>query len=148
DGADTGTGLIEVEKPSVVMEKRFEYPLVHTQAPDVAYDLVLNHVGASINRDAVDKRVIHDVRNQTGVIIGDETDVGGFPVLKKGTSPVDTDRDGMPDEWERTNGLNPNNPEDRNGDQNGNGYTNLEEYLNELAAAGFPDNYPTTPPEW
>jgi hypothetical protein len=40
----------------------------------------------------------------------------------------------MPDDWETNRGLNPNDPEDRNGDDNGNGYTNLEEYLNELVA--------------
>ncbi|WP_299091873.1 pectinesterase [uncultured Metabacillus sp.] len=127
---------------------RFEYPPVHTQDPETAYNLVLDHVGASLVRDAVDKRVINSVKNQTGVIIGNENDVGGFPLLEKGKAPVDTDQDGMPDEWEQDNGFNPADPEDRNGDHNGNGYTNLEEYLNELAAPGFPENYPTTPPEW
>jgi fibronectin type 3 domain-containing protein len=148
DGTDTGTGLIEAEKPSVVVKERFEYPPVHTQDPEVAYNHVLDHVGASLVRDAVDKRVISDVRHQTGVIIGNENDVGGFPVLDKGTAPIDTDRDGMPDVWEQVNGFNPTDPEDRNGDTNNNGYTNLEEYLNELAAPGFPQDYPTTPPPW
>lgn len=45
---------------------------------------------------------------------------------------MDTDQDGMPDEWEKQNGLNPNNPDDRNGDNNKDGYTNLEEYLNRI----------------
>ncbi|KKI93691.1 pectinesterase [Bacillus sp. SA1-12] len=148
DGTDTGTGIIEAERPSVVMPERFEYPPVHTQDPETAYNHVLDHAGASLVRDAVDKRVINSVKNQTGVIIGNENDVGGFPLLESGTSPVDTDRDGMPDDWEQEKGLNPTDPEDRNEDRNGNGYTNLEEYLNELAAPGFPANYPTTPPEW
>lgn len=148
DGNDTGTGLIEAEKPSVVVKERFEYPPVHTQDPEVAYKHVLNHVGASLVRDAVDKRVISDVRNQTGVIIGDENDVGGFPQLKKGKAPLDSDRDGMPDHWELAKGFDPADPEDRNGDANNNGYTNLEEYLNELAAPGFPADYPATPPSW
>jgi hypothetical protein len=46
---------------------------------------------------------------------------------------VDSDGDGIPDDWERKHGLNPNNAADRNGDFNGDGYTNLEKYLNELA---------------
>jgi len=38
----------------------------------------------------------------------------------------------MPDEWEQLHGLDPLNPDDRNGDFNGDGYTNLEKYLNRL----------------
>jgi hypothetical protein len=38
--------------------------------------------------------------------------------------------DGMPDEWELMNGLNPNDPTDANGDINGDGYTNIEKYIN------------------
>ncbi|MCR2805599.1 FIMAH domain-containing protein [Paenibacillus soyae] len=148
DGVDAGTGIIETERPSVVMPKRFEYPLVHTQQPELAYTYILDHVGSSLTRDMADTRVINSVRNQTGVIIGDEDDVAGFPPLKRETGPADQDRDGMPDEWEKANGFNPADPEDRNGDSNGNGYTNLEEYLNELAAPGFPAGYPTTPPAW
>lgn len=148
DGTDTGAGMMEQERPSVLVPERFNYPLVHTQEPEAAYDYVLDYSGASLVRDAVDKRIVNNVRNQTGAIIGHEDDVGGFPVLNPGTAPVDTDRDGMPDEWELAHGLDPNDPEDRNGDSNGNGYTNLEDYLNELAAPGFPPNYPTEPPAW
>ena len=45
----------------------------------------------------------------------------------------DTDNDGMPDTWETMNGLNPAVADD-NGDADGDGYTNLEEYINEIAA--------------
>ncbi|MBD2871913.1 FIMAH domain-containing protein [Paenibacillus arenilitoris] len=148
DGTDAGTGIIEAERPSVVVPDRFEYPLVHTQTPEAAYEHILNHAGSSLARDAVDARVMNSVRNQTGVIIGDEDDVGGFPPLARDTAPADQDRDGMPDAWELAAGLNPADPADRNGDANGNGYTNLEEYLNELAAPGFPADYPMTPPAW
>ena len=44
----------------------------------------------------------------------------------KGTPYVDTDKDGMPDEWEIANGLNPNDPSDANKDCTGDGYTNIE----------------------
>ncbi|WJH32885.1 hypothetical protein N6H14_21845 [Paenibacillus sp. CC-CFT747] len=47
DGTDTGTGMIEPERPSVVVPERFEYPPVHTQKPEEAYELVLKHSGAS-----------------------------------------------------------------------------------------------------
>jgi len=49
----------------------------------------------------------------------------------------DTDSDGMPDEWEQANGLNPDDPADGNGDMNNDGYTNLEDYLNSLAYTHF-----------
>ncbi|WP_042122328.1 FIMAH domain-containing protein [Paenibacillus senegalensis] len=148
DGTDTGPGMMEQERPSVLVPERFNYPLVHTQDPETAYEYVLDYSGASLVRDAVDKRIVSNVRNQTGAIIGHEDDVGGFPELRRETAPVDTDRDGMPDEWELVNGLDPNDPEDRNGDFNGDGYTNLEKYLNELAAPGFPQDYPMEPPAW
>ncbi|GAA4860244.1 hypothetical protein GCM10023310_44360 [Paenibacillus vulneris] len=148
DGTDTGTGMMEAERPSLIVPERFEYPPVHTQEPEAAYEEILSHSGASISRDKVDERVIDSVRHQTGAIIGNENDVGGFPQLARTKAPLDTDRDGMPDAWEIAKGLNPNDPEDRNGDLNGDGYTNLEDYLNELAALGFPANYPQTPPAW
>lgn len=148
DGTDRETDMVEVERPSVIVPKRFAYPLVHTQEPEEAYEFILDHAGASLSRDDVDKRVIDSVRDQTGVIIGHEDDVGGYPKLQKGTPSIDSDGDGMPDEWENANGLDPHDPADRNEDMHGEGYTNLEYYLNELAQASFPVDYPTSPPEW
>ncbi|GAB3764190.1 pectinesterase [Microlunatus parietis] len=148
DGHDPGEKIMESDRPSVVVDERFAYPPVHTESPESAYEHVLDHAGASLRRDAVDRRVISSVRFQTGVIIDQEGDVGGFPELAEGTAPADADRDGMPDGWETARGLDPDDPADRNGDDNGNGYTNLEEYLNELAAPGFPAGYPLTPVDW
>ena len=62
-------------------------------------------------------------------IIDSQEDVGGWPMLNSLPAPKDTDHDGMPDEWERQNGLNPNDPSDRNG-ITADGYTNLEVCLN------------------
>lgn len=62
-------------------------------------------------------------------IINDPRQMGGYPEYK-GTPRVDTDGDGMPDEWEIVNGLNPNDPSDANGDVNGDGYTNIEKWIN------------------
>ena len=73
------------------------------------------------------------MKKGTGKIIDDPKQVGGWPNLARGTAPADSDRDGMSDAWERQHGFNPNNASDRNGDADNDGYTNLEEYLNELA---------------
>jgi hypothetical protein len=81
------------------------------------YESVLANAGAwPANRDAVDQRVVADVRNRTGRIITSQTQVGGWPNL------------GTP---RRAPAL-PANP---NGDDDGDGYTNLEEWLHSLARA-------------
>lgn len=80
-------------------------------------------------RDSVDVRVINDYITGTGRIINDEGDVGGFPVLNSGTPYADSDEDGMSDDWEVLHGLDKNNREDRNEDSDGDGFTNLEEFL-------------------
>nr|WP_168207563.1 fibronectin type III domain-containing protein [Microlunatus elymi] len=145
DGVDPGTKIMEADRPSVVVDNRFNYPPVHTESPERAYRHVINYAGDSLRRDTVDRRVTAGVQHQTGVIIDDENDVGGFPKLDPGTAPKDTDRDGMPDAWELKHGLDPNDDQDRNADRNHNGYTELEDYLNQLAAPGFPSGYPMTP---
>jgi hypothetical protein len=94
-----------------------------------AYKLVLQNAGASKVRDSVDKRIISGIKDRTNRLIDSQDEVGGWPPLFGSQPPSDTDRDGMSDEWKLANSLNPNNPEDRNGDQDANGYTNLEEYL-------------------
>lgn len=101
-----------------------------TQSAQEACQLVLQKAGASLHRDTADRRLIEGVRNRTHRLIDSQSEVGGWPALKNRPAPKDTDRDGMPDEWERKWGLNPDDPEDRNGDPDGDGYTNLEEYLN------------------
>ena len=65
-------------------------------------------------------------------IITDIRQMGGYPEYK-GTPYVDTDGDGMPDEWEIANGLNPNDPSDANKDCTGDGYTNIEKYINGIS---------------
>lgn len=62
-------------------------------------------------------------------IIDSQNDVGGWPELKSTPAPADSDHDGMPDQWETTNGLNPNDPEDGN-QVAPDGYTMPEHYLN------------------
>jgi hypothetical protein len=116
---------------------------VTTHAAEKAYALVLANAGASFpRRDSVDVRIIAEVRDGTATfggkwgansgIIDSQNDVGGWPALHSAPAPTDDDHDGMADDWETANGLDPLNPEDRNGDFNGDGYINLEKYLNRL----------------
>jgi hypothetical protein len=106
-------------------------PAVKTDDAMTAYKRVLAEAGAVLpKRDAVDTRIVGEVRNGTGKIIDDEEQVGGWPELKSTEPPKDSDRDGMPDDWEKQHDLNPDDPADGNADTNADGYTNLEEYLN------------------
>lgn len=121
-----------------------------------AYEFVLENVGATFpKRDIVDQRVIEQIKTgkvhyAKGLnpddfyqfkhrrlpadsykhgIITDIKQVGGYPEYK-GKPYKDSDMDGMPDEWEKKYGLNPNDPSDANKDINGDGYTNIEKYIN------------------
>lgn len=114
-----------------LQDTRFDYPAVTMSDANQARDLVLSNAGAILPmRDAVDRRVVEDVRRTTGRIISDPAAVGGWPSLVSGVAPTDSDHDGMPDAWELTHGLDPANPNDGPQDFDGDGYTNLEEFLN------------------
>lgn len=91
-----------------------------------------NIVGSSIVRDDADKRIVNDFLQATGRVIESEVEVGGFPSLNSVSHPnsYDTDSDGMADDWEiRTFGT---LSKKHNEDDNGDGYTNLEEFLHSL----------------
>jgi hypothetical protein len=122
----------ESEKKAYMQKTPFSTGPVKTLTAQEAYNSIIKSCGASLARDAVDTRIINDVRNGTGSIIDSQDQVGGWPRLKSSMAQKDMDRDGMPDAWEEQNGLNPQDPTDRNGDLNKDGYTNLEEYLNQL----------------
>lgn len=101
--------------------------------PDAAMARVLEGAGATAPaRDALDRRVIEEVRGRTGRVINDPAEVGGWPELRAGPAPADADGDGMPDEWERRHGSDPH-AFDAWADVDGNGWANLEDYLNERA---------------
>lgn len=106
---------------------------VATEDASIAYAKVLADVGTVFPvRDAADKRVVDSVRTKTGGIINHISEVGGFPVIESNPPPVDSDHDGMPDKWESAVGLNPNDANDTSSDRDGDGYTNIEEYINWL----------------
>lgn len=115
--------------------------LPHISAED-SYLKILKYVGASFSRDTLDARIIEDVTQRKGRIIDVQ---GGFPhgtdyeiskiawpILKSGKILKDTDGDGMPDDWETKNGLNPNNSQDHKEFKLHKSYTNIEVYLNSL----------------
>ena len=140
DGVDTGWGMFEVEA-GALSQVANPFPLapvpVTTQSAADAYDDVLDYGGSFWwNRDTADARIVNQVRTQTGAIIDLESEVGGNPVLPNLTRAVDwdTDHDGMPNFWEVAHGLNANLASDRNNDFDTDGYTNLEEYINEAGA--------------
>src|ERR1035437_221619 len=149
----------EVEKQVRVASELFQ-SYVRTHTAREAYTNVLADVGANYpKQDAVDQHVIADVRNGTAAFTGtrgptygdrpspnfagiidtptDDKSAEGspnfpWPEYKTYDLPADSDHDGMPDDWEKAHGLNPNDASDVNNDVNGDGYTNLEKYLNSL----------------
>lgn len=102
--------------------------------PIAARDEVLADVGPFYwNRDTVTADIVADVVAGTGSVptctpSGNLCSGLPYPTLAGGTPYPDADNDGMDDAWEAANGV--TNP---NGDIDGDGYTNLEEFLHELA---------------
>lgn len=145
--SDNAKGLVSegsVWKEPVVLDHvlvpaSFGGAAVKTHPAQQAVDLVLAKAGATLpKRDPVDERVVASVRDRGGRLINSQADVGGWPELKSVPPPPDSDADGMPDAWEAQRGLQPGDPDDgpRQAPDHS-GYTNLEVYLNELAAAAM-----------
>ncbi len=123
----------------------FSISNVTTHSAEMAYQKVLGYAGASLFRDAVDLRIIHDAAAGTVTfatggngsvngIVDTQSAVGGWPVLNTQPAPADSDADGIPDAWEDANGLQKNNPADGQLTTLEGKYTNLEVYLNSLVA--------------
>ncbi|ALJ01754.1 hypothetical protein DC20_21465 (plasmid) [Rufibacter tibetensis] len=127
-------------KAAAPFQVRVKVPL---ESAETAYKRVLQDAGASFpSRDEVDARVVEETRKGTASgygsfgkagIIDSPAGVGGWPAYDAAKAPDDSDHDGMPDAWEKKHGLNPNDAEDRNGDRDKDGFTNLEEYLNRIS---------------
>ncbi len=125
-------------------------PLVSAPVPIAVHSAqgalssVLGNVGANArldcegrwvsNADAVDRDLIRDVKARKGPSVDEENDhpddYGGYPVLASGTACTDSDQDGMPDAFEARYGFSSTDAADNRLDADGDGYTNLEEYLN------------------
>ena len=139
----------EATEKTLRVDRPFVVALVTTQSAEVAYGLVLAQAGASRVRDAVDRRVVEEIRTGTATfgasykgggkgIIDSQKDVGGWPELRSLPAPVDTDHDGVPDVWELAHGLNPRDPADGPRATTPGGYTHLERYLNSLVSTSEP----------
>jgi Pectinesterase/MBG domain/Bacterial Ig-like domain/Carboxypeptidase regulatory-like domain/Immunoglobulin domain len=136
DGADTGWAMFvnlytqQASPLSRSSEPAAEaLPDIAADTAQAAYNKVTTGAGHSQHRDAVDTRILSELQNETGAFIDSQNQVGGFPALNSQPPPADTDGDGIPNLWEISHGLNPNDPGD-GAALSGNGYTNLENYLN------------------
>jgi len=111
-------------------DEPFEVAEVTTTTAEAAREAILESCGAILpKRDAVDRRIVELVKSGAGKLIDSADEVGGWPELKSTQPPSDRDEDGMPDAWEREFGG--ATALDANQDPDQDGYTNLEEYLND-----------------
>ena len=141
----------QATKDSIKLTEPIDYILTTTHSAADAYERVLDFAGASLHRDSFDELMVSDARNSKATYTGSGLSKGfvnsqddnkpadadaswsAWPTLASKDAPKDTDGDGMPDEWELANALDPTNPND--GKTIGaDGYSNLENYLNSLVA--------------
>jgi hypothetical protein len=145
--SNNSTGIdnkTSVAVSSLLVSTPFSFYPVTTHTAEKAFEKVLSHVGCSLTRDTIDKRLALEAKNGTTTytgsiggtkgIIDTQADVGGWPEYKSTNAPVDTDIDGMPDEWESSHGLNPASAADGITYTLDSQYTNLEVYLNSLVS--------------
>jgi len=137
---DKGT---EADAAASKVEGPFATEMITTQSATDAYAIILENAGAILpKRDTLDERIINEVKNRTGRMIDVQggfphgTDysltVNAWPTLNSAPAATDTDKDGMPDEWEKKNGLNPSDVSDATQVKSTNYYTNIELYVNSL----------------
>ncbi len=133
----------EADANNARLQKPVDAVPINVQSAEDAYSLVLQKVGATLpQRDTLDERVIREVRNRTGRMVdvqggfphGTEYEltVNAWPTLHSSAAPKDADLDGMPDEWEIKNKLNPNDAADASAYNLNKQYTNIEMYINSL----------------
>lgn len=133
-----GAGYVKIK-----LDEPVDAGEVTTHNAEIAYMKVMEYAGASLSRDSHDERYMRETKNGTAEytgsvtkvkgIIDSQNDVGGWPTLNSGTAPLDSDKDGMPNDWETANGLNPNsNDANQYTIDPYKYYTNLEVYINSL----------------
>ena len=148
-----GTGVSNASSwklsgPLAILKDDTQQCYVTTHSAADAYEQVLSWGGCSLSRDAIDSRIVGEVRSGSYTYTGSEskqkgiidshTEAEGWITLSATASELsavkDSDGDGMPDEWEKSKGLNPNNASDGNTTTLSptEGYTNLEVYLASL----------------
>lgn len=142
-GIHVDKATTESDKQLAIATVAFSVVEIKEQSAQDAYQDVLKYAGAIFpQRDTLDQRVIGEVANRTGRFIdvqggyshgtGYEKTISAWPFLKQIPAPLDTDKDGMPDEWEKRNKLNINDPGDASLYSIHQSYTNIEMYINSL----------------
>ena len=139
-------------KDSIRLSAPIDYILTTTHTAEQAYERVLAYAGASLSRDTFDEFIVNETTNGLATYTGagnhkgivdtqDDNkpadagdDWSAWPTLNGADAPADTDGDGMPDEWERANGLDATDATD-GATIAADGYTHLEHYLNSLVEA-------------
>ncbi|MEO8405633.1 MAG: pectate lyase [Chitinophagaceae bacterium] len=144
-GVIMGNNGTEDDKKAAVQDKPFTPVEIMMEPAEKAYQSVLEKAGASYKRDTLDQRIISDVKERKGGLIdvqgnfphgtAYELTVNAWPGLKSLPAPADTDKDGMPDEWEKKKGLNPSDGNDAAGYKLDKHFTNIEVYINSLTDA-------------
>ena len=138
-GVYPNTDYIRTSKNPVLTRSEFDHEPVSTQTALQAYNNVLKFAGASDKRDFVDNRIAQAVETyisgaeDSKGLIRSTADAGGYPEYKSDLPSVDSDGDGIPDDWEFSHNLNPYDGGDGKS-MTESGYTNLEIYLNSLVA--------------
>ena len=130
------------EKTNVITASAFEVDEITTTSATKAFEEVMKSSGASLKRDTLDQRIIENVNSRTGRIIdvqggyphGTPYDISknAWPALRSASAPPDSDDDGMPDEWEKKNKLNPDDDGDASMKSLHTYFTNIEVYINSL----------------
>lgn len=140
-GVHLDKGTTSQDKQNALVKTPFQVLNLPEKSAVLAYADVLKSAGANFRRDTLDKRIIKNVQQRTGRLIdvqggfkhgtSYEKTVNAWPTLKSKKPKKDTDRDGMPNAWEKKNGLNPL-VNDASLKSRGNDYTNIEVYINQL----------------
>lgn len=132
------------EADAVASKLNEPFPVINTKTETAvaAYGAVLKFAGAGFKRDTLDERIINDVTNRTGKFIdvqggyphgtAYELTVKAWPALRSLPAKIDTDKDGMPDDWEKSHGLDPGNTEDASTYSVSRRFTNIEMYINSI----------------
>jgi len=141
-GIVMGNGGTEDDKKNTVIDKPHDAWPIPTQTAEEAYQSVLKFAGASYRRDTLDQRIINDVKNRTGSMIdvqggfphGTEFErtMNAWPALVNIERAIDADKDGIPDDWEKKNGLDPADASDASKISSHKFYTNIEVYINSI----------------
>ena len=150
--SDVDNTFTQETRDTMRMDAPLTFYAVTTHSAEDAYERVLEYAGASLRRDWVDELIVNDTYEGTATCTGTKSNIPGiidsqddlkqafpdagadwspWPELASEPAPLDTDQDGMPDDWEDANGLDKNNAAD-GAAIGADGYSNLEKYMNSL----------------